>query len=81
MEKVIRILQLRKLAWDGDVALVISGHTQALLDDSPGGDVLHVEQVLCILSHHSHAHMEERALGVRYGLKALLPHGVSLIAS
>jgi hypothetical protein len=49
MEKVILTLQLRKLVWDGDVALVISYHSQALLDDSPGGGVLQVEWVLSIL--------------------------------
>jgi hypothetical protein len=39
-EKVILTLQLRKLAWHGDVALFISSHTQALLDDGLGGGVL-----------------------------------------
>jgi hypothetical protein len=63
------------------VALIISGHTQALLDDGPGGGVLQVKGVLHILGHHGCACVEVRALGVRYDLKALLPHGVSPIVS
>jgi hypothetical protein len=43
MEKVILTPQLCELVWGGDVALEISGHTQALLDDSLGGFVLQVE--------------------------------------
>jgi hypothetical protein len=42
--------------------------------------VLQVERGLCILGHHSHAYVEVRALRVGHGLKALLPHRVSLIA-
>jgi hypothetical protein len=63
------------------VALFISSHTQALLDDGPGGGVLQVEQVLSILSHCSLACMEVRTLRVRYGLNVLLPHGVPLLAN
>jgi hypothetical protein len=63
------------------VALIISGHTQALLDNSPCASVLQVEQVLRILGPHNHAYVEVRTLGVGYGLKALLPHGVSLIVN
>jgi hypothetical protein len=62
------------------VALIISGHTQALLYDNLGGVVLQVEPGLCILDHRSHAYMEVWALSIEYDLKALLPHGVSLIA-
>jgi hypothetical protein len=43
--------------------------------------VLQVKRVLCILGHRSHAYMEVWALGDGYDLKALLPHGVSQIAS
>jgi hypothetical protein len=43
--------------------------------------VLQVERVLSILGHCSQACMEVRTLGVGYGLKALLPHGVPLIAN
>jgi hypothetical protein len=50
-----------------------------LLHDSPGGDMLQVEQVLCVLGHRSHAGAEVRALKVSHGLKALLPHGIFLI--
>jgi hypothetical protein len=63
------------------VVLFLSSHTQALLDDSPDGGVLQVEQVLSILSHCNCAYVEVRTLGVGYGLKALLPHGVSPIAN
>jgi hypothetical protein len=41
--------------------------------------VLQVERVSHILSHSSHTGVEVRALRVGYGLKVLLPHGVSLI--
>jgi hypothetical protein len=81
MEKVILTLQLCELMWDSDVALFISSHTQALLDDGPGGGVLQVERVLSILSHCSQAYIEVRTLGVGYGLKVLLPHGVPWIAN
>jgi hypothetical protein len=63
------------------MALVISGHTHALLDNSLGGVVLQVERVLHKLSHRSHIGVEVRTLRVRYGLKALLPHEVSPIAN
>jgi hypothetical protein len=63
------------------VALFISSHTQALLDDGPGSGVLQVERVLSILSHCSQACMEVRTLRVGYGLNALLPHGVPLIVN
>jgi hypothetical protein len=63
------------------VALFISCHTQALLDDSPGSGVLQVERVLSILGHCSHAYVEVKTLRIGYGLKALLPHGVSLVVN
>jgi hypothetical protein len=63
------------------VALFISIHTQALLDDGPGGGVLQVEQVLSILGQCSQSCVEVRTLRVGYGLKVLLPHGVPLIAN
>jgi hypothetical protein len=40
MEKVILTLQPGELAWDGNVALFISSHTHALLDDSPCSGLL-----------------------------------------
>jgi hypothetical protein len=43
MEKCILMLQLCKLASDGDVVLIVCGHTQALLDNGPGEVVLQVE--------------------------------------
>jgi hypothetical protein len=58
------------------VALFISSHTQALLDDGPDSGVLQVERVLSILSHCSLVCMEVRTLRVGYGLMALLPHMV-----
>jgi hypothetical protein len=79
IEKVILTPQLCELAWGSDVALFISGHIETLLDNSFGGVVLQVEWVLLILSHSSHAGVEVQALRVRYGLKVLLPYGVSLI--
>jgi hypothetical protein len=63
------------------VALFISSHTQALLDDGPRSGVLQVERVLSILDHCSQACVEVRTLRVGYGLKALMPHGVSLIVN
>jgi hypothetical protein len=63
------------------VALFIRNHTHALLDDGPVGGVLQVKRLLSILSHCSQACVEVRTLRVGYGLKALLPHGVSLIAN
>jgi hypothetical protein len=63
------------------VALIICSHTQVLLDDSPGGGMLQVKQVLHTLGHRNHAGVEVRTLGVRHGLKVLPPHRVSLIAS
>jgi hypothetical protein len=50
-----------------------------LLQVNPGGVVLEVEQVLCILGLRSHPDMEVTALEVGHGLKALLPYGVLLI--
>jgi hypothetical protein len=49
-----------------------------LLPGCPGGVVLEVEQVLCVLGQRSHPSMEVRALEVSHGLKALLPYGVLL---
>jgi hypothetical protein len=63
------------------VALFISSHTQALLDDGPGGGVLLAEWVLSILGHCSHTYVKVMTLGARYGLKVLLPHEVPLIAN
>jgi hypothetical protein len=48
---------------------------------SPSSVMLEVEQVLCILGHHSHADAKVWALKVRHGLKALLPHRVFLISN
>jgi hypothetical protein len=41
--------------------------------------MLQVEQLLCILGHRSHADADVRALEIRHGLKALLPHKGFLI--
>jgi hypothetical protein len=49
---------------------------QTMLDDGPGGAVLHVEHVPRVLGQCCHAGMEVRALGVGHGLKTLLPHGI-----
>jgi hypothetical protein len=59
--------------------LPICGQPQTLLDDSPSGVVLQVEQVCCVLGHLSHANMEVGTLEVGHGLKALLPYRVLLI--
>jgi hypothetical protein len=75
VEKVILMLQLPKLAWDGGVAFIACSHTHALLDNGPGKVVLQVEWVLSVLDHHIHTGMEVRALEVGHGLKALLPYG------
>jgi hypothetical protein len=77
MEKVILTLQLCKLTRGGKVALLISSHAEKLLKDSRSCAVLQVEWVLRILSQCSHAYVVVRTLGVRYGLKVLLPHKVS----
>jgi hypothetical protein len=63
----------------GSVVIIICGQLHTLLHDSPGGVMLQVEQVLCVLGHHRHANTEVRALKVRHGLKTLLPHGIFLI--
>jgi hypothetical protein len=79
VEKSILLLELLKLMRNGGVVLIVWGQTHTLLHDSPGSVILQVEQVLWILGHRSHASTEVRALEVRYGLKALLPHGIFLI--
>jgi hypothetical protein len=76
VEKSILLLELVR---DGDVVLIVCGQTHTLLHDSPSGVILQVEQVLCILGHHSHASTTVRALKARYGLKVLLPHCIFLI--
>jgi hypothetical protein len=78
-EKSILLLQLLKLTRNGIVVLIVCGQMHTLLHDSPGGVMLQVEQVLRILGHRNHVGAEVRALEVRHGLKALLPHGVFLI--
>jgi hypothetical protein len=50
-----------------------------LLHAGPGGVVLKVEEVLCILGQCSNSATEVRALEVGHGLKVLLPYGVLLI--
>jgi hypothetical protein len=59
--------------------LLVCCQTHTLLHAVPGGIVLGVEQVLRVPSQRSHPSVEVRALKVRHGLKALLPHGVLLI--
>jgi hypothetical protein len=58
--------------------LLVHHQTRTLLPGCPGGVVLEVEQVLCVLGQRSHPSMEVRALEVSHGLKALLPYGVLL---
>jgi hypothetical protein len=77
VEKNVLLLQLLKLRRNGGGVLIVCGQTHTLLHDSPSGVMLQVEQVLCILGHRSHADAKVRALEVRHGLKALLPHGFS----
>jgi hypothetical protein len=59
--------------------LLKRAQVQTLLDDAPDGVVLQVEHVLRVLSQHSHASVEVRALGVRHSLKTLLPHRILLV--
>jgi hypothetical protein len=54
---------------------------QTLLDDSPGSAGLQVEHVLHVPGKRSHAGVEVRALGVRHGLKTLLPHRILLVTN
>jgi hypothetical protein len=61
--------------------LLKRAQVQTLLDDGPDGVVLQVEHVLRVLGQRSHAGMEVRALGVRHGLKMLLPHGILLVSN
>jgi hypothetical protein len=80
MEKVILTLQLCELPRCGGVVLLTSCYAETLLNDYRASVVLQVEQALGILSHRSHACMVMWTLGVGYGLKMLLPHGISLVA-
>jgi hypothetical protein len=59
--------------------LLKRAQVQTLLGDGPGSVLLQVEHVLCILGQRNRADMEVRALGVRHGLKMLLPHGILLV--
>jgi hypothetical protein len=59
--------------------LLICGQMHMLLHVDPGGVVLQVEQVLCILGHCNHPGAEVGALEVRHGLKMLLSYRVLLI--
>jgi hypothetical protein len=79
MEVSILLLQLLELVRNGGFVLIVCGRMHMLLQDSPGGVMLQVEQVLCIIGHHSQASIEVRALLVRHILKALLPHRIFLI--
>jgi hypothetical protein len=63
----------------GGGTLLVHRQMHTLLPSHPGGVVLKVEQVLCIPGQQCHPSVEVRALKVRHGLKALLPHGVPLI--
>jgi hypothetical protein len=79
VEKSILLLQLLELLRNGGVVLIVCRQTHTLLHDNPNGVKLQVEQVLHILGHRSHVSAKVRALEVRHGLKALLPHGIFLI--
>jgi hypothetical protein len=59
--------------------LLLCDHSHTLLHADPGGVVLVVEQLLCILGQRSHPGMEVRVLKVGHSPKALLPYGVLLI--
>jgi hypothetical protein len=52
-----------------------------LSHDGPAGAGLQVKQVLRIPSQCSHASVEVGPLGVGHSLKALLPHGILLVAA
>jgi hypothetical protein len=60
--------------------LLTSCHVETLLNDCCVSAVLQVEQALGILSHRIHACVVMWTLGVGYGLKMLVPHGISLVA-
>jgi hypothetical protein len=79
VEKSILLLQLLELVRNGGVVLIVYGQMHTLLYHSPGGVMLQVEQVLCILGHRCHVDAEVRVLEVRYDLKVLLPHRIFLI--
>jgi hypothetical protein len=67
------------LACGGGGTLLIRHQTCMLLPGYPGGVVLEVEQVVCVLGQRSHPSVEMRALEVGHDLKALLPYLVLLI--
>jgi hypothetical protein len=67
------------LMGSGSGTLLVRHQTRMLLHACPGSAVVEVEQVLRVPSQRSHLGVEVRALEVRHGLKALLPHEVLLI--
>jgi hypothetical protein len=67
------------LSCGGGGTLLIRRQTRTLLPGCPGGVVLEVEQVLCILGQRSHPVMKVRVIEVGHGLKMLLPYRVLLI--
>jgi hypothetical protein len=68
VEKSILLLQLLELTRNGSVGLIVCGQMHMLLHDGPGGVMLQVEQVLCILHHHNHAGAEVRAVEIKHDL-------------
>jgi hypothetical protein len=60
--------------------LLKRARVQMLSHDGPAGAGLQIKQVLRIPSQCSHASMEVGPLGVGHSLKALLPHGILLVA-
>jgi hypothetical protein len=61
--------------------LLKRARVQMLLDDGPGSAGLQVKHVLRVTGQRSHAGVEVRALGVRHGLKTLLPHRILLVTN
>jgi hypothetical protein len=61
--------------------LLKRARVQMLPHDGPAGAGLQVKQVLRIPSQCSHASVEVGPLGVGHSLKALLPHGILLVAN
>jgi hypothetical protein len=67
------------LLCSGGGTLLVRRQMHTLLPGCPGGVVLEVEEVLCVLGQQSHPNVKVRALEVGHGLKMLLPYEVLLI--
>jgi hypothetical protein len=59
--------------------LLKRARVQTLPNDDPASAGLQVKQVLHVTGQRSHASVEVRALGVRHGLKTLIPHSILLV--